>query len=83
MRLESLLKFRHSGDATTAEVRVGRQVVCIDVSYEDGSRATVVLDHAEMDQLAEAWLARQTAGTPSRQEAPATAGASEAGVAQR
>jgi hypothetical protein len=83
MRLESLLKFRRSGDATTAEVRVGRQVVCIDVSYEDGSRATVVLDHAEMDQLAEAWLARQTAGIVSGQEKPAAAGAIEAGAAHR
>jgi hypothetical protein len=83
MRLESLLKFRHSGDATTAEVRVGRQVVCIDVSYEDGSRATVVLDHTEMDQLAEAWLARHTVDASGRHESPATAGAAEARLVQR
>jgi hypothetical protein len=61
MRLESLLKLRRSGEQTAAEVRVGRHVVCIDVRYEDGSRATIVLDHTEMDQLAEAWLARRAA----------------------
>lgn len=73
MRLESLLKFRRSGETTAAEVRVGRHVVCIDVSYEDGSRATIVLDHDEMDQLAEAWLARRAADVSATPESSVSA----------